>query len=190
GDYVVLTEEDFKKANVRKTKTIDIIDFTDEKQIDSIYYEKPYYLEPDKGAAKAYGLLMEALNKAKKVGVAQFVIRNKEHLGVIKPYKNLIVLNQLRYKSEIKPIDELQIPKPESVRKGEIEMALKLINQLTAPFKPDQFKDTYVEELKDVIKQKARGRKPKAKGREPKATEVSDIMTMLKASLEEKERVR
>lgn len=190
GDYVVLTDEDFKKANVRKTKTVDIEDFTDEKQIDPIYYEKPYYLEPDKGATKAYGLLLYALKKAKKVGVAKFVIRNKEHLGIIRPFKKVLLLNQLRYKSEIRPFDELDLPTEEKTKSREVDMALKLINQLTATFKPEQYKDTYTEELKEVIKQKAKGKKPKAKGKEPEPTEVTDIMAMLKASLEEHHRER
>src|SRR5205085_12350597 len=86
GDYIVLTDEDFKKANPKKTKTIEISEFVEEKEIDPIYFEKPYFLEPDKNAEKPYALLREALRRSKKVGIAKYVIRNKEHLGAVKAH--------------------------------------------------------------------------------------------------------
>lgn len=185
GDYVILVDEDFKRANVKKTKTIDMVEFTDEKEIDPIFYEKPYYLEPDKGADKAYVLLREALQKSKKVGVAKFVLHNREHLGIIKPYNQLIVLNQLRYESEIREFKELHLPSKEEVSSKEIAMAIKLIDQLTAHFNPEDFQDTYTDELKAIIDEKAKGKKPKkGKEKEPKITNVQDIMSMLKQSLE------
>ncbi len=184
GDYVVLVDEDFKRANIKKTKTIDMVEFTNESEIDPIYYEKPYYLEPDKGADKAYVLLREALLKSKKVGVATFVLHNREHLGIIKPYHHLLVLNQLRYESEIREYKDLHLPSKEEASTREISMAIKLIDQLTAHFKPEEFHDTYTEELKSIIDEKAKGRKPKVKGKEPKITNVKDIMSMLKQSLE------
>jgi DNA end-binding protein Ku len=184
GDYVVLVDEDFKKANVKKTKTIDMVEFTNESEIDPIYYEKPYYLEPDKGADKAYVLLREALLKSKKVGVAKFVLHNREHLGIIKPYNHLLVLNQLRYDNEIREYHDLNLPTKDEVSSKEISMAIKLIDQLTAHFEPADFHDTYVEELKAIIEEKAKGKKPKSKGKEPKITHVTDIMSMLKQSLE------
>ncbi len=184
GDYVVLVDEDFKRANIKKTKAIEMVAFTDEGEIDPIYYEKPYYLEPDKGADKAYVLLREALLKSKKVGLAKFVLHNREHIGVIKPYDHLLVLNQLRYENEIREYSDLHLPKKEEASSREISMAIKLIDQLTAHFKPEEFHDTYIEELKTIIEEKAKGKKPKAKGKEPKITKVKDIMSMLKQSLE------
>jgi DNA end-binding protein Ku len=143
GDYVVLTDEDFKKAAPRRTKTVDIFDFVKEDEIDSVYFEKPYYLEPDKGAGKAYSLLREALKKSKKVGLAKFVLRNKEHLAVIKPFGKVVVLNQLRFNDEIRPPEGLDLP-GEKVAKGkEIEIALALIDHLTSHFKPEDYKDDY-----------------------------------------------
>jgi DNA end-binding protein Ku len=189
GDYVILTDEDFKKANVRKTKAVDIVDFTKESEIDPIYYEKPYYLEPDKGAAKPYALLREALKKSKKVGIAKFVLRNREILAVVKPHGNAIILEQLRYDKELRSTSELNLPKAESTSK-EVDMALKLIEQLTTHFKPEKYKDTYEEELKEVIAAKAHGRKPKVKGKEPEPTEVRDIMALLQRSLESHQKVR
>jgi DNA end-binding protein Ku len=183
GDYVILTDEDFKRANVRKTKTIDILDFTDEDQIDTIYYEKPYFLEPNKGAAKAYALLHTALTKSKKVAIAKFVLHNREHIGILKTHGPAIVLNQLRYDSEIIKPKELTIPEEHASTK-EVTMALKLIDQLTTHFKPSQYHDTYREELEEIIAEKAKGHKPRPKGKEPKITEVHDIMALLRESLE------
>lgn len=186
GDYVVLTDEDFEKANIKKTKTIEILDFTDEGQIDTIYYETPYYLEPEKGAEKAYALLREALKSSNKVAVGRFVVRNHEHLGVIKPHDNVLVLNQLRYDSEIINPKGLNIPKKESIPKKELEIALDLIDQLTKPFKPRDYSDTYTDEIKEVIAKKAKGKKVTIKkGQIPKATKVHDIMSLLKESLEQ-----
>lgn len=190
GDYVVLTDEDFKKASPRKTKTIDILDFAKENEIDTIYYEKPYFLEPDKGAEKAYALLREALKKSKKVGVANFVLRNREHLAVIKPYGKAILLNQLRFKDELRKPEGLNLPDTAQAKNKEIDMALSLIKHLSEPFKPEEYKDTYKNELKKVIEAKAKGKKFKPKEKEPEATEVVDLVAMLKASLKKQQKVR
>lgn len=184
GDYVVLDQEDFKKANVKKTKTIEIVDFVKEDEIDPIYFEKPYYLEPDKGAAKPYALLREAIKKSKKVALAKFVLRNREHIAVIKVSGNVLVLDQLRFDSEIRPPDSLNLPKSEKANTREIDMALSLIDQLSAHFKPEQYKDTYAQDLKAIIEEKAEGKKPKTKGKAPQPTEVRDLMAALRASLE------
>ncbi len=192
GDYVVLTDEDFKKANVKKTKTIDIVDFAKESDIDSMYYAKPYFLEPEKGAFKAYALLREAIKRSKKVGIAKFVIRNREHIGAIRAEGKAIVLEQLRYRDELREPNDLNLPaKDEVASKREIDMALNLIDQLTEGFNPKKFKDTYTEDLKAVIKRKAKGKKPVAKNAKKvkDVREVHDIMSILKKSLE-KERAR
>lgn len=188
GHYVVLVDEDFKKANIRKTKSIDILDFTNADEIDSVYFEKPYFLEPDKGSDKAYVLLREALKKSKKVGIARFVLRNREHIGVIKPYGKLLILDQLRFASEIRKPVGLHIPTEESHSKREVEMALKLIESLSTPFHPEKYHDTYTKELKKVIKQKAQGKTPVPKGQEPKITRTDDLMKILKESLEQHQR--
>jgi DNA end-binding protein Ku len=186
GDYVVLTNEDFKRAAVRKTYTIDIVRFVSEGEIDSIYFEKPYYLEPDKGAERAYALLREALRKSKKVGLARFVLRNREHLGVVKPEEKVIVLNTLRYKDEIRDADDLKLPTAEAGRGKEVDMALQLIDQLTEPFRPEEFKDTYAQDLKHLIAEKVKGKTPAAEGEAPSPTAVPDLMAALKASLQKK----
>lgn len=191
GDYVVLVDEDFKRADVKKTKSIEIFDFVEEKEIDSIYYEKPYYLEPGKGADKAYVLLRESLKKSKKVGLAKFVFHMREHIAIIRPYGNMIILEQLRYQSEIRDPSDLHIPEKAEASSREITMAIKLIEQLTAHFKPKSYHDTYTEELKKVIEEKAKGKKHHVKkGKEPKITPVKDIMHLLKESLETHHRKR
>ncbi len=183
GSYVVLTPEDFQKANVEKTKAIEIQEFVKEQEIDPMYFEKPYYLEPEKGSDKAYALLREALKKSKKIGIAKFVLRNREHLSAVKPAGNVIVLEQLRFAEEIRDPQDLNLPEAKKATAKEVEIALALIDQLTEKFKPEEFKDTYTDELKRVIAAKSKGKTIKAKGKEPKPTEVSDIMAMLKKSL-------
>ncbi len=185
GEYVVMNDEDFKKANLTKSKTIEILDFVKEEEIDTLYYSKPYFLEPEKNADKPYVLLREALKKSKKVGIAKFVIHNREHMAVIKPYENAIILNELRYSDEVILPKELNFPENEKVAPKELEVALKLVDQLTAHFNPKKYKDTYNEEIKEIIKQKAKGKKVHPKGKEPKPSKVQDIMSLLKASLEE-----
>lgn len=184
GDFIVLSDDDFKKANVKRTKTIDIAEFADEQEIDLIYAERPYYLAPEEGAAKPYALLREALRRSGKVGVAEFVIRNKQHLGVIKPTGNVIVLEQLRYNDEIRKPVGLDVPDAKIADKRELEMALKLIDQLTEHFKPADFKDEYRKELLSVIAKKAKGKKVAPKGKEPEPTAVTDLMATLRKSLE------
>jgi DNA end-binding protein Ku len=186
GDYVVLADEDFEKANLKKTRSIDIVDFTDEDQIDTIYYETPYYLEPEKGAVKAYVLLREALKRSKKVAVGNYVFRQHEHLGVIKPRGDLLLLNQLRYDVELIDPKDLNIPKKETLSKNEVDIALELIDKLTKPFHPSEYTDTYTDEIKAVIKQKAKGKRVKIKTESTsKSPKVHDIMALLKQSLQE-----
>ena len=182
GDYVVLTDEDFKKASPKKTNTIDIADFADEDEIDPKFFEKPYYLEPEKKATKAYILLREALKRSKKVGIARFVLKSKEHMAVLKAEDNILVLNQMRFANEIRKPDELEVPN-EDVNKRELDMAVKLIDQLTTHFKPEDYKDTYTKELQELIDQKVKGEAPKVKKETQEPTEVKDLMESLRASL-------
>lgn len=185
GDYVVLEDEDFKKANVRKTQTIDIVEFVDEHEIDSKLLEKPYYLEPTKQARKAYALLREALKRTSKVALGKYVLRNREHLVLLKTEGDLIVLEQMRFVDEIRKPTGLDVPAGDEATDRELDVAIKLIDQLTEPFKPEQFHDTYREELERVIAEKAQGKTPKPRGEKPIPTEVPDLMAKLRASLEQ-----
>lgn len=186
GDYVVLTDEDFKNASVERTQAIDVIDFVKESEIDTIYFEKPFFLEPDKGAGKAYSILLESLRKSRKVGVAKFVFHSREHLGIIKPHANLIVLEQMRFEDEVKAPEKLSLPKNESIRSKELTMAMSLIDHLTEKFDIGDYHDNYRKELNALIKNKIKGNKPvKIKDSEiPHPTKSADLMMLLKASLE------
>lgn len=184
GEFVIINDEDFEKADLRRTKSIDIMDFILEEEIDSRYYTKPYFLEPEKGANNAYALLREALTKSKKVGIAKYVLRNREHIAVVKAIDDVLVLNQMRYYNELAQPADLSLP---AVKKGlskELDIALQLIDQLTVPFEPEKYHDTYTEEMKKIIEKKAKGEKIHPKGQEPKATKVEDIMSLLKESLD------
>lgn len=184
--YVILEDEDFEAADAVKTKTIDIQSFAFEKEIESIYYEQPYYLEPDKGAMKAYGLLRDALEKSGKVGVTSFVLRNKESLAILKPYKNVILLNKIRFAQEIRETSELKVPAVAKRKTKEMDMATKLINQLTEEFDISNFKDEYTAKLLKIIKNKAKGKKQAAPKLKVVHKQSDDLMSMLKASLENK----
>ena len=186
--YVVLTDEDFENANVEKTHTIVILDFVSEDDIDLRYFEKPYYLEPDKSGARSYALLREALKKSKLVGVANYVLRNRGNIGVLKPYGNGIVLNQLRYQDEVRDMEELNLPEVKNIKDQEIDLALTLIEKLSGKFDPSKYKDTYIEDLKKTINTKAKGRKPRTKGKEPQPTKIIDIMELLKKSINQKKK--
>lgn len=184
GEYVVLEEEDFKKANVKKTQTIDIVTFVDASKVDHKLYEKPYYLEPVKGAAKAYALLRDALARSGKVGVGRFVLRNRETMGIVKPEGAVIVLNQMRYSSEIRDPGELTLPGVGEVSAQELALAENLIETLTGEWKPEDYTDTYDEDLKRIIQAKIDGREPEAQAEVPIPIEVTDLFAKLSQSLE------
>lgn len=184
GQYVILEDEDFEKVDAKKTRTIEIITFVEVDEIDSIYFEKPYYLEPSKGSEKPYALLREALEDSQKVGVATYVFRNREKIGVIKPMGDVLLLNQMRYHADIRGYSSLDLPGIKMVNEREKEMALKLIDQLTEEFKPEKFKDTYISGLKKVIEAKSKGIEIQAPAEESAPTEVDDLIDTLIASLQ------
>jgi len=184
GDYIVLTQEDLKRADVKEAKSISIKQFTDEDEIDSRYYERPYYLEPEKGAERAYALLRDALEKSGKVALAKYAMRARDNMAAIKPLGNALVLVQMRFPADLRNPGDLKFP-TEKAHKEEIEMALALIKQSDKPFIPEDWHDTYTEELEELIEEKAKGHKPKSKGKEPQDTKVKDLMATLKASLNE-----
>ncbi len=186
-EYVVLDDEDFEKANAKKSKTIEIVQFVSEEEIDSVYFETPYYLEPDKSGVRAYALLRDALKKSKRVGVASFVLRTKESLAILKPMNDVLVLNKIRFQQEILEPDKLELPpKKEKTNEGEMKMALLLIDQLTQTFDISEYKDNYTDELMKVIEAKAKGKVAKVIKFKSEPTKTKDLMAQLKASLEKK----
>ncbi len=184
GEYVVLSDEDFKRAAVRKRQTIDIMTFVNAAEIDQKYLEKPYYVEPAKEATKAYALLRQALTQSGKVGIASFIMRTRERIAVVKAEKDVIILDQMRYASEVRPPNKLDLPEHEDVNHRELDMAVKLINQLTEPWRPEQYKDTYVDDLKRIIAEKVAGKTPEPVKEEPVPIDVTDLFAKLTASLD------
>lgn len=183
GDYIVLSQKELDSLDAEKSQTIDILQFVEEGDIDMRYFEKPYYLEVTKGGDKAYALLREALRKSGKLALARFVMHQREHVAVIKPLGRALVLEQMRFPSDLREPGELQFPTDKHVTEKELEMALQLVKQETKPFMAEDLRDTYTEELEEMIKAKTKGKKPKKVAKhEPTATS-KDLMAALKASL-------
>ena len=186
--YVVVTREELEEIDPKKTRAIEIQDFVDLDDIDPIYFDHPYYLGPDKGAEKAYALLVRAMGDAKKVAVARFVLRNREHLAAIRPADKVLTMATMRFPDEVVAPDELgEDVVPEDGRKldkREVEMAKQLIDSLTADFDPGKYRDEYREELLSLIDRKAQGKAVvEPVSEEPKPTKAPDLMAALEESL-------
>lgn len=190
GDYVVLTDEDFEKAAPRKTKTIDVHSFADEGDVETKLIEKPYFLEPEQGAEKAYVLLREALRRAKKVGIATFVLKEKEHLAMVKPEGRALMLIRLRYVNELRKPEGLRIPEEMHPSKKELDLTIAFIKHLEDHFEANTYHDTYTEALQKMIERKARGKPIKVDEAAPVPTDMRDLMEALRKSLEQEEHKR
>jgi DNA end-binding protein Ku len=181
--YVVLSDEELDNIAPEKSAAVEIQEFVNESEISTLYFEKPYYVEPDKTARKPYALLREALVKSGKVGIAQFVLRNRENLCVLKPQGPGLVLNTLRFDAEIRPIQELALPEKEKLEPSEVSLAMKLIEGMTGKFDPAKYKDTYTEQVQKLIQAKAKGQKVQVPAAKPGAGNVIDLVAALKESL-------
>ncbi len=195
GEYVALSEEDFRQANVKASQTIEITSFTKSADIAPAYYENPYYLVPTKGGEKGYVLLREALQRTNKVAIGSIVMRARQHFGVIAPDKRVLLFNTLRFPAELRSAEELDASAPStkagSVSAKEVALAEKLLDEMTGPFKPEEYHDTYREDLMRRIKEKVRKHqthvltpKEKAPHEDRKSAQVIDLMAVLKKSLE------
>ncbi len=185
--YVVLTRDELEELDPKKTKAIEIQDFVDLDEIDPIYFDHPYYLGPDKGAEKAYALLVKAMTDSNKVAVARFVLRNRENLAAIRPMGKVLTMATMRFADEVVSPDELDDVFPENgrkIEKREVEMAKQLIESLSGEFDPEKYRDEYREELLSLIERKARGEEiVEAVSEEPKPTKAPDLMAALEESL-------
>jgi len=182
NQYVILSDEDFKKASPEKTKTIDISQFVETDEVPAIYYDASYYVEPEKNGGKAYVLLRDALTKSKKAAIGTFVLRSKENLCLIAASDNILVLHKIRYAEEIRSSEDVKVPESK-VTAAEIQMAIKLIEQLTEKFDISKYKDTYTETLLKFIQAKAKGKKFAAPKMHVVHSGTKDLMAELKASL-------
>ena len=181
--YVTLTDEDFKKAKTGKSESIDIEDFVDRKEINPRYFEKPYLLEPQKGAGKTYNLLRKAIRKSGKAGISRFVLRSREHLALLMADDKVLYLAQMRFLDELRKPDDLKIPKTNPSKK-EMKMASDLIESMSSKFKPEKYKDTYQKRLKEIIEAKKNDNDLDMEEETPEATDVDDLVEQLKKSLE------
>jgi DNA end-binding protein Ku len=196
GEYVVLSEEDLRQANPEATGTIDILAFVDAEQVPLLYYEQPYYLAPGKGGDKVYALLRETLRETGKIGIATVVIRVKQHLAALVCVGDTIVLNTLRYSDEIRETDELKIPtkssKTAAVSDKEIKMAMALVEGMSEEWKPEQYHDTYREDVLALVEKKVKAKETKVitmPGKEserPASSNVVDLVALLQQSLGKK----
>lgn len=197
GKYVVLSDEDFRRANVEASRTVEILGFVELGQIAPLYFETPYYLAPGKRGEKAYVLLRETLKKAGRAGIATVVIRTRQYLAALLPQQDLLVLNTLRYATELKAPEELGIPaaalKGPKVSAKEIDLALRLVGDMAQEWEPEKHKDTYRDDLLARIEQKIKAgqteqiTEPEKAAEEPAGAEVIDLMALLKKSVERKQ---
>jgi DNA end-binding protein Ku len=186
--YVVLTRDELEELDPKRTRAIEIQDFVDLDEIDPIYFDHPYYLGPDKGAEKPYALLVKAMSDARKVAVARFVLRNREHLAAIRPMGKVLTMATMRFADEVVSPEDLGedvIPEDgRKLEKREIEMAKQLIESLSGDFDAEKYRDEYREELLSLIERKARGEEVvESVSEEPKPTKAPDLMAALEESL-------
>jgi DNA end-binding protein Ku len=185
--YVILTREELEELDPKKTRAIEIQDFVDLDEIDPIYFDHPYYLGPDRGAEKAYDLLVRAMTEARKVAIARFVLRNKENLAAIRPMDGVLTMATMRFADEVVSPDSLgdALPEAESKpQKRELDMAKQLIDSLATDFDATRYRDEYREELLSLIERKARGEEiVSAETEAPEPTKAPDLMAALEESL-------
>ena len=189
GRFVVITKDDFKTAALEKTKTIDILDFVSPGAIDDRYFEMPYYLQPAKGAERAYALLREAIRASGRLGIAKIILREAQHLAAVEAIGDALVLTMMRFADELADLADFTFPKAVGIRPAELKMAQQLIGNLSADWDPGKYTDEYRDNLLKVIQAKVKGRKPKLEARETRqSADVVDLMARLRASLEGKGR--
>ena len=185
--YVVITPEELDALDPEKSRTIDIEDFVDLADIDPVYYDHPYYLIPDKGAAKAYGLLLNAMRESGKVAIARVVIRTKENLVAIRPAPgNVLMMETMIFADEVVPPDEIEeLPDAKELKASEreLQMAQQLIDSLSTDFEPEKYHDEYREKVMELIERKAAGEEIAVQPEAPEPKKVPDLMAALEASL-------
>ena len=185
GQFVVITKDDFKTAALEKTKTVDILDFVDPEEVDERYFETPYYLQPGKGADRAYALIREAIRDSDKIGIAKIILRDAQHLAALEVIGDALVLTMMRFADELADLGEFRFPKTGDIRAAELKMAKQLVASLSAKWEPEKYTDEYRDNLMRIIKGKLKGKTPRLKEREtPQQAEVVDLMARLRASLE------
>src|SRR5262245_1449741 len=188
GKFVTMEDEDLEKVMPEATQSINIIEFVDLSEIDPMFFETPYYLEPQKAGKKAYALLRDTLKETGRVGIARVVLKTKEHLAAVKPKGDSLVLELMHFPDELLEPDGLDIPRKEQLGKKEMDMAKSLVETMSGTWKPEEFHDVFRERLEKLIEEKVKsgGKElaaPKAKAKAP--TNVVDLVVVLQQSLAE-----
>ena len=187
--FVVLSDADFEQAALATSKTMEVQDFAPEAEVDARYFEKPYYLIPQAGGEKAYALLREAMRETRMLGIGTITLRRKQYLASIKPLRDAIVLDLMRFADEVLGAEEYRFPSAEDFRPQELKMAQQLIGNLSQPFEPEKYRDEYKANLERIIAGKMEGRTVTLReAAEPEMTGVVDLMARLQASLESTKR--
>lgn len=195
GEYVVVTEEDFKQANVQATQTVEIVTFVDAASVGPYFYDTPYYLEPGKRGEKGYTLLREVLRRTGRIGIANVVIRSRQHLAALVPFDRMLILNTLRFANEIRSFSELNLPEAGAgeLRENELAMAERLVEDMSEAWTPENYKDTYSEDLMARIEGRIQAGETHTITREatethepPRGAEVIDLVSLLRKSLDRK----
>jgi DNA end-binding protein Ku len=184
--YVVITPDELDSLDPEKTRTVDIEDFVDLDEIDPVYYDHPYYLVPDKGATKAYGLLLGAMKQANKVAIARVVLRSKEQLVAIRPSGDVLMMETMLFHDEVVPSDDIEdLPDGKELKATdrELKMAQQLIDSLSSEFDPTSYRDEYREKVLELIEMKASGQEIAVQPDAPEPAKVPDLMAALEASL-------
>ncbi|OJF16366.1 MAG: Ku protein, partial [Bacillaceae bacterium G1] len=185
GRYVVLDDDDLARLAPERSKNIEILDFVRLEEIDPIYFVKSYYLSPQETGRKAYALLREAMERTGKIAVAQVMLRNKNSLAALRVYRNVLVLETILYPDEVRAAEQVPgVPDKENVQEKELQLAIQLVEQLTAPFEPEKYADDYRNALLAFIEQKQEGAVAVSPAPAPPSAQVIDLMEALKASLE------
>jgi DNA end-binding protein Ku len=184
GQFVVLTPEDFEKAALKKDRVIDILDFVAAEAIDDRYFDKPYYLLPARGGAKAYALLREAIRESGRIGVSKFVLRTKQRLAAIEAIGDALVLSTMRFRDELARLEEYEFPQGTDVRKRDLSLAQRLIGEFSAEWDPDKYTDDYRENIMKIVQAKRERAKPELEPEgDPQSAQVVDLMERLRKSL-------
>jgi DNA end-binding protein Ku len=184
GQFVVLTPQDFEKAALKKDRVIDIQDFVEANAVDDRYFDKPYYLLPGRGGAKAYALLREAIKASARIGVAKFVLRAKQRLAAIEAIGDALVLSTMRFRDELARLDEYEFPEATAVPKKQLQLAQRLIEEFASEWEPEKYTDDYRQNIMKVVEAKRERTKPELEPEsDPQSAKVVDLMERLRKSL-------
>ncbi len=185
GKFIVLRDEDFKRVDVEATQTVDILHFVKLQEVNPVFFQKPYFMEPQRGGDKAYVLLRDALNASEKIAIAKVVIKTRQHLAAVKPQEKSLMLELMHFATELVDLDEFKLPTAHPAGKKELQMATALIDSMSEKWKPEDYVDEYRDALEKVIEDKVeKGDHPAPKHvTKKKATNVIDLVSVLQKSL-------